>query len=313
MNDFIKIIRWLFSIPLLLILFIAIMAGISAVSISQTITKPSNLKSWLRDGKVYNKIPALVPQILISQSGGSGAGQMPLDENDLTQVSTAVLETSWIQANAEKVIDGGYLFLEGQTKIPVFKIDISDRKDVLVDEISSKLNKQMGPGMTQQLEKEIEKNELLSQGTIDSTKLIKIDQTEVDKIQTAYGHLQKLPLYAVAAFLLISLLLFLTVPQMPSKVRVIGLVWALAGFIMAAASPFAQNILQPIYVSQIQKARINNPDLILELMTQPVNLAIEDIASRILIYGVTLTVLGIILIITSCKLSKKKKTSSASN
>ncbi len=307
MKNFIKTVRWLFTIPLILILFILIITGITSSSISQTITKPSNLKSWLQEGKIYEKIPVSIPEILIAQNDNEGLGQMPLNKNDLTQISTSVLEPSWTQKNIEKVIDGSYLFLAGKTQVPTFEIDISNRKDILIKEASSKLDNQMGPGMSQQLRNELEKNELLSQDVINSAEFIKIDNKEVNKIQTVYAHLQKLPLYAIGLFLLISLILFLIVPQLHTKLRVLGFVWALPSLMLALTTLSAKNIIEPLYISQIQKAEVDKSDLILELVSQPVNLAIQDISSKALVYGIILTILGIILIAASYKLSPKKE------
>jgi hypothetical protein len=179
-----KGIRWFFSIPFILVLFVLIIAGITSTSISRTLTNPSSLKGWLKKGDIYNKLPLLIPEFIASQSGSGELSQMPLDQNDLAKISIAVLEPNWTQDNIEKIIDAGYLFLEGETKIPNFKVDISSRKEILVNEISSQLGGQMGSRMKQQLRNELEKNELLSQGTINSSELIKIESKEVNKIQT---------------------------------------------------------------------------------------------------------------------------------
>jgi len=305
MKGFLKGARWLVSIPFILILFVLTFTGLTATSISQTVTTPSSLKTWFSKGEVYNKVPSLVPEIIVSQAGDKGLGQMPLNKNDLTQISTTVLEPSWVKENIEKVIDAGYLFLEGKTNIPDFQINISERKDILVNKISSQFGSQMPPGGARQLRMELEKNELLSQDTIQSAKLIKIDQKEVNKIQTVYKHIKKLPLYAVGLFTLISLILFLIIPKMKSKLRVLGLTWAVPSLILTALAPFGKNFIRPLYISKIQEAKINNPDLILELVNKPINLAIGAITSKILIYGIILIILGAILFISSYKIKPK--------
>ncbi len=304
MKDFIKGIRWLFSIPFILALFIIVITGIASISISNTITNSSNLKRWLKKGEVYNNVSVLLPKVIVSQADNKELRQIPLDENDLIQITTVVLEPSWIKKNIEKIIDSGYLFLEGKTKIPTFTIDISTRKNILVNEITSQLNNQRSPEMAQQLKHELEKNELLNQDRIYSAEFIKINSKEANKIQTVYRHLQSLPLYVIAAFLLISLILFLIVPH--KKIRLLGFVCALPSLILIAVAPFAQSIIQTLYVTKVQEAAVNNSALILKIINKPINLAIGDLTSKIIIYGITLTILSALLIFTSFKTKTHK-------
>jgi Na+/proline symporter len=100
---------------------------------------------------------------------------------------------------------------------------------------------------------------------------------------------------------------------MTNKLRVIGFVWALPSIILALIAPFAINIIQPLYISQIQKTEGINPDLILGLVDKPINLAIGDITSKIIVYGIVMLVIGSILVFTSYKLNLRKESRSVSN
>ncbi len=299
MRGFFNLIRWFFSLFFCLILAVIILAGLTATSISSTITKPGSVKTWLSQGEIYNNAPTIIAAMINSQGNQKDSAEMPISEEQLVQISSAVLEPTWLKKNLEKIIDSTYVWLRGGSQIPDFEINISDRKEIMVNEISSQL--QMGSQMSREIETEIEKNELLKQDKIKSAELIKINPQETEKIQTAYQHIEKLPLYSLALFLSISLILFFLVPKLSNKFFVLGLVWLVPSLILAISTPIIKNIVPTFLSSKLQTAKVSNPQLILEIINKPINLALKDITSKILIYGIILIISGGILLVASYK------------
>ncbi len=300
MKSAFKVIRWFLSIILAILLFAFIIVGLTAGSISTTVTNPKNLKTWLSQGNVYEKVPTAVTTLIQSQGGGQ-LNQMPVSEEELTEISTAVLEPTWIQKNVENAVDSFYIFLEGKTNLPDFEINIAERKDILVSEIGSQFEGQMGQMAGQQLRAQLEQNELLSQDRIQSTEFIKIKPEEVEKIQTVYGHVQRGIFYVVGIFILISLILFVLVPKLTNKLFVTGLVWAVPSLVFLAGQPMIKNLIKNFYTSKLRESAAGNSGLILEIINKPINLAINDLSSKILIYGGILIAVGAGLLFASYK------------
>ncbi len=310
MKSFLKIVRWFFSILLCLVLFITIITSITATSISTTVTNPKSLKTWLSQGSVYDKTPTIASSMIKSQSEKEGPEQMPMSQEQLTEISRAVLEPNWLKTNIETVIDSVYVWLRGETQIPTFQIDIAERKEIIINQLSQQAPAQMRSQINQQIRNQIEQNEILKKDTINSPDLIRINKEDVEKVQTVYGHIERAPLYALGLFLFISLLLFLLVTKLPKKLFIVGLVWTATSLILVVSQPVLKRFLRNLYTAKIKSAEIANANLVLEIVNQPINLAINDLSSKILIYGGVLITAGLVLLFTSYKIkpaSEKEK------
>lgn len=312
---------------------LVIIVGLTASSVSTTLNSPKNLKSWLKEGQAYENVPSAVGTLIEAQGD---AGEMPLGEDTLDTAITEVLEPSWLEGNVENILDASYLFLEGETQIPDFEIDIADRKDVIVTAISQSFKSrirnlpqctpaqeaaiqpstfdpmeagcrpsffsdqalnQMEAQMEIELEKELTQNELLQEGTVSSKDLINISEKEVETIQSGYKHFARVPLYFVILLLTISLIIFLLVPKLRNKLLTLGSIWVIPSLVALVMVPVARTLVPNLYQRGLEASDFENPRILIEVVDKPLKLALNTITARLLIFSGVLLLLGIALLV----------------
>ncbi len=338
---FFKTLRWIISLPLCLLLFIMIIIGLNSVSISSNLSNPETLKKSLDKGGVYKDLPRIVTTLIKSNQKGSELSQLPLGEKQMESLIGGVFEPNWVKKNVEKVIDSGYLFLEGKTNIPRFTIDITDRKTILITELNTQIqntieelpvcspmqeaqiinNKvnpveigcwpssidkskanQMGAQMGKQIEGQLNNNEMLKDGSFKSKDFIKIKRTEAAKIQQAYLHFKKVPLYILSLIFVLSLIIFVIVPNMTNKLKTIGFIWIISNLILLGLQMFIRTQLFNLLAQEFKKqAEFKSPERLLQLVNKPINLALQSISNQVIIYSLIMLILGIVMIILGSK------------
>lgn len=129
-----QILRKIFLIlfvPLLLILL-----PLQAVSwtIGQTVMERTIIKSWLKEGAVYDNIIETVSKIAnesMNQSDPNINQQQDKSMPDVSTIATAAkkaLPANVLQDNTEQVLDGAYDWLEGKTPTIKLNLNLDDEK-----------------------------------------------------------------------------------------------------------------------------------------------------------------------------------------
>ena len=102
-------------------------------SLVRTVGSPNTVKSWLRDGDLYSAVNQTIKtqgETLNTQNGPVVTSQ-PAIQNILG----AALSTKFLQTSGEKIIDGMYVWLNGDVKKPNIVIDISGPKQIFAQKI----------------------------------------------------------------------------------------------------------------------------------------------------------------------------------
>jgi hypothetical protein len=348
MSKICTISRWFLGIVLGLFLIVFIILGLVLLSVSRIITDSQSLKSWLREAEVYQQVPNVTSTLIEDQmeSSDEGLGELPIEGKQLSKVIGKVVTPQWVQSNVETVIDSGYIWLDGETDIPHFQIDLNDRLDILVVETKNLFSERMKelPDCTSQQEqnlsqeefnpfetecnpsfftedalaqlddqmreemgKKLEENEMVKEGVLYSEDLIEMKSEEVENIQMLYSHAKRFPLYTLGIVFLISLVVFLLVPGISNKLVVLGPVWILPSVSMLLGLSTAKKQFYNVYRAEIQNIDIEAQDKIIGVINGFVDVAVSDIVNRIRQYSVIVFVIGFIALVGGILLKIGKK------
>ena len=100
--------------------------------IIRTAGSSGNIKKILADSDIYSSIiSSTLDQA--KTSGGEGEG-ISLTDPNIKAVAEKTFTPQFLQENTEKVLDSVFLWLDGKTTIPDFKLDLSGLKDTFANE-----------------------------------------------------------------------------------------------------------------------------------------------------------------------------------
>lgn len=332
MKSCLNIFRWILSIFFILILSILIIAGIPLASLSKVITNPESIKSWLSKGKVYENLADIIIDQISLESMADLPEFINLEnKEELKNVFIKIFPAAWIQTNVESAIDGGYEWLEGKTDLPYFEIDFSENKDTMLDEIvnyftssletlptcteAEMLSMQnegkdfnpidatcLPPGFDKnnlgEIEKELENKlneiEIYEKGKIRSTEFITIDSVITQNVQKVYEIFKNLPVIITFSIIVISLILFITIPGLSTSFLIVGIIWVVGSSILLFGSFFLQNRFDSVYQDQINKIPAEQVEVISNIFKQPIQIATLDIQAQLSQFAIIIVVLGFI-------------------
>jgi hypothetical protein len=115
---------------LVLLLSLSLSIIVASTVFTMTIGRPSNVKSWLRESKVYE---ASVKSALDNVSKNAAGSDSTLNQPEVQQVIRQTFNASLVQSTVEKVIDGTSHWLDGKTQKPDFVIDLTSVKQSLAE------------------------------------------------------------------------------------------------------------------------------------------------------------------------------------
>jgi hypothetical protein len=343
MKSCFNVARGLISVVLCILLFILIFVGIPVASISRLATNSESVKNWLYEGGVYENVPSIVSAIMEEEADKEVFEKMQLEEGKLIEVVSNILEEEWLKENFEKAIDSVYVWLKGESEIPQFEIDISDRKEILVSETSDYFKEiinslpecsqeqemQMAETGFEPLEAEcrpsymtdeelskiddklyegLEENEAFEEGTIKSENFFELDSEATDTARKVYGIVDKLPFYVFIAIIGLTLILVFLIPGMPSKFLMIGIVWTLSSALLLFGLPFGKDKFYEFFDEQLEKIDSENAQVLIDTINGPVEVAVIDVQGEIGKFVIIFLVLGIVLVIGGIilKFSRRK-------
>lgn len=112
-----------------LILFIALVGGVWALSLNLNFSKPDRLKTWLTESKVYDKaITAALDGAQQDQQKNGGDNSVSLKDPAVQSAAKGAFSPHLLQTSANAFIDANYAWLQGKTPTPKFNIDLSGAK-----------------------------------------------------------------------------------------------------------------------------------------------------------------------------------------
>ncbi|MFC1780219.1 hypothetical protein ACFLY9_00790 [Patescibacteria group bacterium] len=344
MKSCLNVFRVIVSGLLCILLFILITAGIPLAALSKVVTNPQNLKDWLDEGGVYDKLPELAIDQIENMSS-SEEMELPInidfsDKEGLVEVFNIMLPKEYLKTNVESVIDSAYMWLKGESEIPDFEIDISERKTVIVDEIVTLAENSLGnlPECTEsemqemleqeispiqlsclppdyntdelreQLEEEINKFELLEQGKIDSKEFFNIDPEITDKIQTGYSLFEQLPVYVMVGILVLTLVIFILIPGLAGSFITTGIIWVLSSSLLLIGNVVGKSQIDNLFQQQMENIPGEEIDTFITDIKKPFDLLVNDVLAQTRQFAIIIVVLGLVLLIGGfiLKFSKKR-------
>lgn len=128
MNILRKMLVFLLATLLPLFLFwLAISTGIIKIAGSS-----EDIKKTLADSNIYSSI---IPNVLDqAKTSGEGSSEISLKDPTIKAVAEKTFTPQYLQENTEKVLDSVFLWLEGNSPRPDFRIDLSELKTTFATE-----------------------------------------------------------------------------------------------------------------------------------------------------------------------------------
>lgn len=111
----------------LLTLFLLLTVTTAALAVTVT---PGNVKTWLKNSKLYdNFVDAVLNSTknATASTSGNDEGNL-LNEPALQSAAKASFTPALLQKSSESFIDGSFVWLEGKSPSPTFKIDLTSAK-----------------------------------------------------------------------------------------------------------------------------------------------------------------------------------------
>lgn len=99
---------------------------------TETIRDRDTVKNWLDKSGFYEKVV-----LGLLESAESSEGNVPVDDPQVVAIAQEAFSPAYLKENTEKILDGTFAWLEGDTEAPEFTLDISDAKLRLADGIGA--------------------------------------------------------------------------------------------------------------------------------------------------------------------------------
>ena len=136
--EFVRKFVLVLAVPLLIILLFATAGSTASLTV---ITDSAKVKAALTKSKIYQSV---VPAVL-DEAGQISAGgeEVPLGETVVRQAAEKTFTPQFVQQNAEAVIDSIYAWLNGDTPVPDFEIDLAATKATFAANVADAVEAQL--------------------------------------------------------------------------------------------------------------------------------------------------------------------------
>ena len=89
---------------------------------------------------------------------------------------------------------------------------------------------------------------------------------------------------------------------MKNKLKTIGFIWIISNLILLGLQMFVRTQLFNLLAQEFKKqAEFKNPEILLQIVNKPINLALQSISNQVIIYSLIMLILGIFMIILGSK------------
>lgn len=341
MKKFFNSIKWIFVALLIIPTLLLIIGGGVVSGGSQVLTNPDNIKTWLDEGEVYQNIPTVVADEIISRAKAQSDNEDLksitegiLNEQEANELSKNIFTPEWIQTESEKVIDSSYRFLNGETETITFTINLTEvnkntKKELTTIFIQRAENlptcssdtelssDQINLLQADCLPSSISSQEIRSQilNGIDSIPFfqenqissedLNIEINQKENIQKGFKALKNSTLLILFAVLIFSFAIFLITPKLKNKLKTIGYLWGSGGLLLVAISLLAKTSFSSFVFNIIFNQIPSETRQVMDLIRSPVELAYDDILNSITATGLYIIAFGVIIVILSF-ITKKK-------
>jgi len=339
MSTFLKIIRYIFSILLILVLLLLFFIGIPLTATTQTFINRDNIKSVLDNSGIYdNFIDILVEQSnTVDTNSQSEILALIKDDPQFKLNLKTIFSSEDIKPKIETVIDALYDWLEGKTVYPEFEVYLIDDEDTFKDLFLSVTMLRMeglptcsteaqsiptdmmdvecipaGTNLNNletSFQKALDSNQMDMTETMDSFKFssdqLNISYDNAILAQSIFRVVKILPILLCAVLFLLTVIILLLIPSTKGSFITTSIIYLLTGLlflILGSVKNIAQ-ILQSISTSNIDIPYSQMKDLITNLLVP----LFESILHNIFIYSLVILGVGVILLIIGIIVKKKKK------
>lgn len=132
MQTFRKFLTGFFSI----ILYVLLIAGATAATITLVFAQPDSLESMLVQSKLYdNFVDNALQQANESNKNDNSGGGISTSDEAVVAAAKEAFAPAMLQKNVNNVIEANYAWLKGKTDKPVFVVDLSDAKKTFATEV----------------------------------------------------------------------------------------------------------------------------------------------------------------------------------
>ncbi|HWB39313.1 MAG TPA: hypothetical protein VG604_03690 [Candidatus Saccharimonadales bacterium] len=118
------------------LLFICLMAVVTAVSFNLNLSKPDRVESWLQQSDIYGHwIADVTNQSQQSTGGQDNSGSVSLSDAAVKQAAESAFSPKLIQSDVQEFLDGNYSWLQGKTDKPQFNINLTSAKAQFANQV----------------------------------------------------------------------------------------------------------------------------------------------------------------------------------
>lgn len=119
-----------------LILFGSLVSLASSIATQRTFGNPTQIKTWLVQSHIYDKLVNSALDVAQKDNTDSGAdGSIELTNQKVKEAANAAFTPEVLQQSAEEFINASYDWLNGKTSTPQFKIDLTNAKQTYADKV----------------------------------------------------------------------------------------------------------------------------------------------------------------------------------
>ncbi|MDQ5970201.1 MAG: hypothetical protein QG593_718 [Patescibacteria group bacterium] len=95
---------------------------------------PGHLKRWIEDSDAYETIPSTIIEQSTSEQADSSS-DISLSDPIILAAAKSTITSDFVQKSSEQIIDGVFVWLEGEAPNPTFSIDVAPLKKSFADKV----------------------------------------------------------------------------------------------------------------------------------------------------------------------------------
>lgn len=345
-----KLIRFLSSLVVSIILFLVIFFGIPIATTTQFLSSSQDLKFWFSESKIYDNFAQIISENIIKQSEYEHANdETALTNEELSGIVKSTFDAKWLQENTESLFDSLYSFLKGESENLSFTISLGDKRETLVNNIADTLSTKIealplcsaeintsedfdpftsnckpqgfdSASWTDEISKNILEGDTFASDSEFTADDLKIDQRVLSNLKRIYSIFSKIYIGVYVLIGIVSLILFLDVPKFSTKFVVVGLVWLASGSALIFSTFYIKRNIESAVQTILKRSNLTIDESTLDSFMNTIKIAHSDIASKmtrpvliIVVLGATFLIAGLLAKLARSAVNIEKAESPAKN